>query len=385
MISWPALQGLLVLSLLAGESLAAAHSGAHRRAAHHAKAPAKRNSKRGSCTPKHSSLSVAGTITSAKPSTTSTTTTQAKATTTSTTTKAQTTSSSSGSSNSGSSSSGSSGSSNSGSSNSGSSSSSSSSSGSKISSVQAAAGSTPNNNKAGTSSGDAISSLSGLIGWYYDWTPDPASHGSIMAVPMLWGGGTADSTDASRLAAFSDITQAPQYMIGFEEPDCPSGGGSAGMSVSEGVSVWESKIAPFQSKGTKLVSPSMCKQADETWLKQFQGQISTQWDITNVHINKNSMAGVQADLDHYASYGKPMWITEFACVDDSNGFTPCTDQGEINSYINDIVALFEGDSRVAAYAYSNGEGLGDVWPMTDSNGNLTPSGNTYIAALKNYH
>jgi len=129
----------------------------------------------------------------------------------------------------------------------------------------------------------------------------------------------------------------------------------------------------------------MCKQADETWLKQFQGQISTQWDITNVHINKNSMAGVQADLDHYASYGKPMWITEFACVDDSNGFTPCTDQGEINSYINDIVALFEGDSRVAAYAYSNGEGLGDVWPMTDSNGNLTPSGNTYIAALKNYH
>jgi hypothetical protein len=36
---------------------------------------------------------------------------------------------------------------------------------------------------------------------------------------------------------------------------------------------------------------------------------------------------------------------------DSNGFTPCTDQGEINNYINQIVDLFESDGRVAAYAY----------------------------------
>jgi hypothetical protein len=206
-----------------------------------------------------------------------------------------------------------------------------------------------------------------------------------MNIPMLWGGGDADSTDASRLAAFKDITQAPQYMIGFEEPDCPSGGGSAGMSVAEGVSAWEQYIAPFQAKGTKLVSPSMCKQVAETWLAQFKTEITTQWDITNVHINKNSMDGVNADLDHYATYGKPMWITEFACVDDSTGFVPCTDQGEIDSFINDIVALFEGDSRVAGYAYSNGEGLGDVWPMTDGSGNLTPSGTTYINALKQYH
>jgi hypothetical protein len=34
-----------------------------------------------------------------------------------------------------------------------------------------------------------------------------------------------------------------------------------------------------------------------------------------------------------------------------NGFTPCTDQEEINDYINQIVDLFQTDSRVAAYAY----------------------------------
>lgn len=157
------------------------------------------------------------------------------------------------------------------------------------------------------------------------------------------------------------------------------------MSVSEGVQDWEQYIAPFKAKGTKLVSPSMCKQVAETWLKDFSEQITTDWDLTNVHINKNNMAGVNADLDHYASYGKPLWITEFACVDDSNGFTPCSDQGEINSFINDIVDLFEGDSRVAAYAYSNGEGLGSVWPMTTSSGDLSESGQTYLSAISKYH
>jgi len=157
------------------------------------------------------------------------------------------------------------------------------------------------------------------------------------------------------------------------------------MSVSEGVSVWEQYIAPFKAKGTKIGSPSMCHQAAETWLKQFSQQISTDWDFTNIHVNKNSMDGVKADLDHYAAYGKPIWISEFACVDDSNGFVPCTDQDEINDYINDIVDLFESDGRVAAYAYSNGEGLGNVWPMTTSSGALSQSGKTYLAAISKYN
>lgn len=76
---------------------------------------------------------------------------------------------------------------------------------------------------------------------------------------MLWGGGgSSDSADSSRLSQFKAIKQAPQYMLGFEEPDCAAGGGSAGMSVSDGVSIWEEYIAPFKAKGTKLGSPSMC-------------------------------------------------------------------------------------------------------------------------------
>jgi len=77
-------------------------------------------------------------------------------------------------------------------------------------------------------------------------------------------------------------------------------------------------------------------------------------------------------------------VTEFACVDDVNGFTPCSDQGEIDSFINDIVALFESDGRVAAYAFSNGKGLGSQWPMTSPSGGFSESGKTYLNAISKY-
>ena len=76
---------------------------------------------------------------------------------------------------------------------------------------------------------------------------------------------------------------------------------------------------------------------------------------------------------------------QFACVDDSSAFIPCTDQGQINNHIQQVVDLFEQDERVYAYAYSNGWGLGDVWPMWKSDGSLSESGQTYLNAISKYH
>ncbi|ADV21461.1 hypothetical protein I305_03533 [Cryptococcus gattii E566] len=247
---------------------------------------------------------------------------------------------------------------------------------------------TPNGIKAGISGDDPLSFLQGHIGWYYDWNASPSGSASgASAANMLWGAGTVDSTDASRLAAFKALTSTPEYIIGFEEPDC-STPGSSNIAVADAASLWDSTIAPWKAKGSTLISPSMCHQAAEQytqWLAGFSGQISTSWDITNLHINKNSMDGVKADIDYYyTTYGKPIWVTEFACVDDSTGFVPCTDQSEINTFINDIVDLFESDDRIQAYAYSTGEGLSSQWDMI-SNGALTESGQTYLSAISKYH
>ncbi|PPQ77117.1 hypothetical protein CVT25_010811 [Psilocybe cyanescens] len=242
----------------------------------------------------------------------------------------------------------------------------------------------PNSNKAGIAGGDAYPFVKDHIGWWYDWSPTPSKPGPPIAVPMLWGDGTVDKQDADRLKAFKQLTTIPRYVLGFEEPDCPSGSGSAGMSVQDGVAEWEALMAPLKARGAKLGSPSMCKQADETWLTQFKDQISTMWDFTAIHINKNSLAGVQKDIAHYKQYGKPIWVTEFACVNDYQQFTPCTDQAEIDNFIQTVVPFFEESNDVFAYGYSNGLGLGDAWPLMKGN-SLSESGKTYLAAISQYH
>ncbi|TFK74091.1 hypothetical protein BDN72DRAFT_760465 [Pluteus cervinus] len=244
---------------------------------------------------------------------------------------------------------------------------------------------TPNGIKAGIAGGDAYPYLKDHLGWWYDWSPNPSKPGRPIAVPMLWGGGTADAIDAARLVQFKNLKSVPRYVLGYEEPDCAPGSGSAGMSVAAGADKWEALIAPMKRRGALIGSPSMCKQADETWLKDFRTKIRTQWDFTAIHINKNNLDGVKKDIDHYwNTYGKPIWVTEFACVNDHNTFTPCTDQGEINTFIAQVVPYFESHPHVYAYAYSNGLGLGNVWPLT-RNGALSPSGNAYRDAINRYH
>ncbi|OWZ60242.1 hypothetical protein LQV05_000226 [Cryptococcus neoformans] len=265
-------------------------------------------------------------------------------------------------------------------------SSSSSSSGSGTS-VVSYAGLTPNGNKAGVSAGDSLPWLASKLGWWYDWSATPSGDcGSAVTVPMLWGGGSADGTDSARLVAFQALADTPSYIIGFEEPDCAAGSGSSGLDVATGIALWDSLIAPKGEAGTILVGPSMCKQAAESgWLGPFMEGVSRKPDIMNIHVNKKDAAGIQLDIDHYwNTYGLPIWVTEFACVDDSTGFIPCTDQDEINAFINTAVDIFETDSRIAGYAYSNGYGLSENWMMV-KDGQLSESGQTYLAAISKYH
>jgi len=136
---------------------------------------------------------------------------------------------------------------------------------------------TPNGIKAGVAGGDAYNILRDHIGWWYDWSANPSKPGEPIAVPMLWGSGHADATDAQRLKQFQRLSSSssnkkhPKYVLGYEEPDCTSGGGSSGMGVDEGVREWERLIAPLKGRGTKIGSPSMCSKCS---IKYLFGKIS---------------------------------------------------------------------------------------------------------------
>ncbi|KAK7757535.1 hypothetical protein SLS62_000550 [Diatrype stigma] len=259
---------------------------------------------------------------------------------------------------------------------------------STLHSKRADVNSPPGGKKAGSAGGRAVPFWQDHLGWWYDWTPSPSAQGNVVPVSMLWGSGNNGEQDAARFAAFQQLSSAPQYLLGFNEPDCSGADTSANMSVDEGVSLWNQLIAPWGDQGSLLGSPSMCLQKDESWLQQFNGQqLSRSWDFTAIHIYKPDMAGVQEDIDHYwNTYGKPIWVTEFGCVFDQDNFTPCSDQGQVSQWISDVVDLFENNEHVLAYAYTDGGGLGEVWPPTSSDGSsLSQSGQAYLDAISKYN
>ncbi|RGP68699.1 glycoside superfamily [Fusarium sporotrichioides] len=228
----------------------------------------------------------------------------------------------------------------------------------------------PGGKKAGSAGGNAVPFWKEHLGWWYDWTPKPSSVPGVVSVPMLWGSGHHGTQDSNRFSEFGKMKGTPQYLLGFNEPDCSGEDTSANIGVAEGVDLWNRLIAPKGQQGALLGSPAMCMQKDEKWLKKFNNAgLSKSWDFTAIHIYKPDMAGVQADIDHYwNTYGKPIWVTEFGCVYDQNGFTPCSDQGQINKWINDVVDL------------------GKAWlPTTNGGKKLSESDRTYLSAISKYH
>ena len=235
---------------------------------------------------------------------------------------------------------------------------------------------------------DAFSDFAPYISWYSDYTAVTPTSQGVKGVGMIWGadGSPCGEVVTERLSQFNtmiDDGTTPEIMFGMYEPDCTCSM-SSDMSVDAVATAWDSLIAPLAAKGTVLGSPSMCKQKDEDMLTPINDAISTSWNVTSIHINKPDLAGAKEDVEYYVkTYGKPVFVSEFACVVDTPSWAPCTDQTQINTFINDVVSYFESNDDVVAYGASNGEGLGDVWPLTDSStGKLTESGTTYLNAIK---
>ena len=169
-------------------------------------------------------------------------------------------------------------------------------------------------------------------------------------------------------------------MMGFYEPDWTPPDSSA-ISPTDAATLWSSLLAPLaiSPAHTLLGSPSLAKQLDEDWLTPFSNAPEKPtWDFTCIHANKNSSDGVKADVEYYATkYGKPVWVAEFSCMNDEE-WTACEDPV---SFIKETVQYLEGEERVVAYGYSNGDGLPEDWKLFDGQGEITANGKVYLEAL----
>lgn len=246
---------------------------------------------------------------------------------------------------------------------------------------------TPGGKKAGLAGGDSLNKMKGTISWLTSWTPNPypgTDLGDVKFASMAWGiGKTGHDDDAARWEEFKKVPKGKyEYVIGFNEADFSGEGSSGVIPTAEAAKAWDTYIAPHGTAGSVLISPSCAKQQSETWLRPFLKAIKHQPDVINVHIFKNKASEIKTDLDHFAKYGKPMWITEMACIDYSSGTAYCNQQ-ETDAFINEAIKILEADSRVAAYAWSDAYN-GPAEKLTSNGSNLSSTGSQFKKVVASY-
>jgi len=204
---------------------------------------------------------------------------------------------------------------------------------------------------------------------------------------MMWGGDNGKNSD--RFNGFTstwNAGNAPAYVLGFNEPDCP-GGDSSGLDITTAANLWNQYIAPLGKAGSFLLSPALCGAGlngdPAAWHQQFKAQIDGDYDAMAVHIYTDNLADVQAAVDKYYNiFQKPLWITEFACIHNpTSSFQGCSSD-ESQAFIEQVVPYLQGDGRVYAYALVDAAGSG----MVTNYGYNAPSpvGNKYMDLVQQY-
>ncbi|MEU8421332.1 glycosyl hydrolase [Micromonospora sp. NPDC048835] len=188
--------------------------------------------------------------------------------------------------------------------------------------------------------------------WYYTWD---VKHQGVTSpqgtefVPMIWG---AKSVTASNL---QQAKQNGRYLLGFNEPDLK---GQAEMTVEQALELWPQ----LQATGLPLGSPAVAWGGDRPgeWLDRFMAGakqrgyrvdfIALHWyggDFTTANAVNQLRSYLQAVHDRY---DLPVWLTEFALIDFSNGVRFPT-QAQQAAFLTAATKMLGGLSWLQRYAW----------------------------------
>ncbi|MEH1168719.1 glycoside hydrolase family protein [Micromonospora sp. CPCC 205539] len=188
--------------------------------------------------------------------------------------------------------------------------------------------------------------------WYYTWD---VRHSGVTSpkgtefVPMIWG---AKSVTASNL---QQATSNGHSLLGFNEPDM---GGQANMSVDQALDLWPQ----LQATGLPLGSPAVAWGGDRPgeWLDRFMAGvkergyrvdfIALHWyggDFTTANAVNQLRSYLQAVHNRYQL---PIWLTEFALIDFSNGVR-FPSQAQQAAFLTAATRMLSGLSWLHRYAW----------------------------------
>jgi RNA polymerase sigma factor (sigma-70 family) len=219
--------------------------------------------------------------------------------------------------------------------------------------------------------------------WYYTWATDhpgvdtPASAGFV---PMIWGKDSADAANLGRARA------AGPYLLGFNEPDMAA---QSNMTVDQALTLWPS----LEASGKVLGSPAVAYGGDTAggWLDRFMSGARDRGyrvDFIALHWYGGDFRTEAAvgQLKSYveavhARYGKPVWLTEFALTDFSQGTRYPTDDQQA-AFLSAASTMLAGLPYVQRWAWFGlpASGSGPSTGLYRSGPAITPEGRAFRAA-----
>jgi hypothetical protein len=232
--------------------------------------------------------------------------------------------------------------------------------------------------------GDATA-LSPAIGWWYNWSPLPDADAyaslrdaGLEFVPMVWTGPPNAPIDTTALIA--DIPADARYLLGFNEPNF---GEQANLTPAEAAAAWPQLEEIADARGLTLVSPALnycggnCNETDPfVWLDAFLAACDgCRIDQIAFHWYACTTDALDYILGRFEAYGRPVWLTEFACLDAADTSEPAQQQ-----YMRDAVPILEADPQVFRYSWFIGRSstAGTPYALLADPGQLSTLGETYV-------
>lgn len=220
------------------------------------------------------------------------------------------------------------------------------------------------------------------IGWWYNWslTPDQGvgpnfAQLGVDFAPMVWGGKFV-KTDV-----VTHIPPGVSYLLTFNEPNF---GSQSNLTPAAAAALWPDIEWIAQQKGLKIVSPAVnycggnCTETDPfVWLDKFFAACNgCKVDAVAMHWYACTKEALTWYLGQYkAKYKQPLWLTEFACLDD-----PTITEAKEEQYMKDALAILEADPSVERYAWFTGRFMQQpaINLLGAASGTLTPLGQIYV-------
>lgn len=221
-------------------------------------------------------------------------------------------------------------------------------------------------------------SVSQGLSWWYNWGARAEPSGIDVAFePMVWG----DGFDANQIS--EDVLEESRFLLGFNEPNFFA---QADLSASEAAQLWPQLQQIAAAHGLGLVSPAVNFCGDDQaktgpchdtnpvdYLTEFFAACpGCQVDHVAVHWYNCDGGSLQWYLGEFKQFGRPIWLTEFACA--YGGDTSAAGQEQ---YLREAVPILEADPDVYRYAWFSGAPIPEAQLLTDQ-GELTPLGYVYV-------